>query len=261
MTMTSTMPTARKRRRKVRTKAVNHRPAIVASGLKVNEIDLTPGKEHVVCPDCSCWCPITGMLGTPKLVPHHVGRAGTTASRRCSAGSNRQVIIDIAVDAWRTKLTEAVPTTASRRATKVLPKPIPAPAAPVTRIHAGVPLEKTQRAYLAHIEECVRCGTGQHCTHGGVLAYRYVLVRDAEPARREARKQAAPAGRTAQWTKRGGETVETANNQCRPRLDGTVSEFCGPQVPLEPQDVEAYERRQAELAERYARRNSATSGA
>ncbi len=109
MITTPAMPKASKRRRKTRTSNVNHRPPVIASDLKVNELDLTPGKEHLVCPDCSTWVPITGMLGTPKLVPHHTGRAKTAEPRRCTAGSNRRVAIDVEADAWRTKLIEGAP--------------------------------------------------------------------------------------------------------------------------------------------------------
>ncbi|MEK8141613.1 hypothetical protein NKH18_00495 [Streptomyces sp. M10(2022)] len=69
MATTTAEPKARKRRRKTRTKNVSPLPAIVASQLKADEINLTPGKEHVICPTCSNWTPITGILSTPVLVP------------------------------------------------------------------------------------------------------------------------------------------------------------------------------------------------
>ncbi|MPY36721.1 hypothetical protein FNH09_37540 [Streptomyces adustus] len=135
MTTTAT-PTARKRCRKTRTKKVNPRPPILASTLAATEIDLAPGREHMVCPDCRTWCPITGMNGTPKLVPHHTDPAGTPNTRRCTAGSDRRVTIDVTVGSWSTTLIEARPTIDSRRPTKVLPKPAPAPARAVAHIAA-----------------------------------------------------------------------------------------------------------------------------
>lgn len=69
---TSTVePTARTRRRKTRTKTVSHLEPLVASEFNASRIDLTPGKESVLCPACETWTPITGVLGTPVLVPHH----------------------------------------------------------------------------------------------------------------------------------------------------------------------------------------------
>ncbi|MEU7592527.1 hypothetical protein AB0B79_05745 [Streptomyces sp. NPDC039022] len=283
MPTTSTMPTARKRRRKTRTKAVNHRPAIIASDLKVNEIDLTPGKEHLKCPDCSSWCPITGMLGTPKLVPHHVSRAGTTAPRRCSPGSNRRVTIDIAVDAWRMRLIEAVPTTASRRATKVLPKPKVKPAPAASQVMpAPLSAEQVRKAFRQHQQQCAACqreatsrdGDPLPCRDGERLAVTYLRLLRQEPKRRAVRDffarerqrfdrqyaAAAPARRAAEWTAVLPD-VRAADTQRAERIPEALSEFRGPQLPLEPQDVEVYERRQAELAKLYARRNSAASGA
>src|SRR5260221_14303938 len=74
----TTVTLAQKRRTKTRTKRVSHLPPLTVSALAPNEIDLLPGTESLVCPDCRTWCPITGQQGaTPKLVPHHTERAGT----------------------------------------------------------------------------------------------------------------------------------------------------------------------------------------
>ncbi|MEW2085696.1 hypothetical protein [Streptomyces sp. NPDC005283] len=40
-------------------------------------------------------------------------------------------------------------------------------------------------------------------------------------------------------TKRSGTIVEEANNSCRPTPKGAVSEFRGPDVPLEPLRITA----------------------
>ncbi|MDQ1013512.1 hypothetical protein [Streptomyces afghaniensis] len=219
MTTTSAMPTARKRRRKTRTKTVSHRSPIVASTLKANEIDLAPGKEHLVCPDCSTWCPITGMLGTPKLVPHNTRRAGTTDPRRC-CGSNRRVTVDVEVDAWRTELVEAVPTTASRRATKVLPKPKVKPAPAASQVKpAPLSAEQVRQAFRQHQQQCPACkgevtgrdGQRLPCRDGERLAVTFLRLLRQEPKRRIVREffarerqrfdrqYAAPAKRTAEW--------------------------------------------------------------
>lgn len=223
MTTTAT-PTARKRCRKTRTKKVNPRPPIVASTLAANEVDLASGREHMVCPECRTWCPITGMNGTPKLVPHHTDPAGTLNPRRCTAGSDRQVTIDIAVDDWRTQLIEARPTTASRRATKVLPKPKPkATAAPAASQLTPAPFsaETVRRAFRQHQQQCRACNgeiTGRDglplpCRDGERLAVTFLRLLRQEPRRRAVRDffaqerrrfdrqyaAAASAQRASQW--------------------------------------------------------------
>jgi hypothetical protein len=197
----------RKRPGRVRTKNTNRREALKLSTMAPEDYNVRPGEvKSIACPDCRTWRRIMGDIDIDV--------------RRWQARQNRL-------------LRDAMPQE-TRRAARQFYNPLPAPAAPVARIHAGVTLETARQAYLAHLEECVPCGTGQHCTHGGALAHRYVLVSTEEPARREARKQTAPTARKAQWNQRGGETVETANNQCRPRLAGAVSEYRGPQVPTKP---------------------------
>ncbi|QIB49464.1 hypothetical protein [Streptomyces aureoverticillatus] len=222
MTTKPAMPRARNRRRKTRTAQVNHRPPIIASTLNANQLDLSPGKEHLVCPDCSTWCPVTGMLGTPKLVPHHTGRAGAAEPRRCTAGSNRRVTIDVEVSDWRTELIEAVPTTASRRATKVLPKPKTKPAPATSQIRpAPLSAEQVRQAFRQHQQQCPACkgeATGREgqplpCRDGERLAVTFLRLLRQEPKRRTVREffarerrrfdrqyaAAAPAKRTSQW--------------------------------------------------------------
>ncbi|MFI5905429.1 hypothetical protein [Streptomyces cyaneofuscatus] len=121
-------PTARKRRRKTRTKNISNLPPLGASEFTASQIDLTPGKEHVLCPACETWTPITGVLGTPLLVPHHTTpyHDRTTTPRRCS-NTNRRIVLDTKVEAWQEQLaerTEVSASVASRRPTKVLPKPV-----------------------------------------------------------------------------------------------------------------------------------------
>ncbi|WP_331737350.1 hypothetical protein OG520_44770 (plasmid) [Streptomyces sp. NBC_00984] len=222
-TAVAAKPEASKRRRKTRTKNVSHLPPIVASTLKTNEIDLTPGKEHLVCPNCSRWTPITDMLSTPKLVPHHTRRHRTTSPRRCSS-SNRQVSINIAVTKWRTDLVQAAPTTASRRATKVLPKPVTTTPAAVHQLAATraqraasaearlLPLlDRARSAHTAHHAMCMMCGSSGRCAEGreleialreveatAVLTHEQQALRDRRAAdqqraaRRESLKAALP---------------------------------------------------------------------
>ncbi|MER5501287.1 hypothetical protein ABT096_29360 [Streptomyces sp. NPDC002561] len=213
-------PEARKRRRKTRTRNVNSLPPIIASDLKTNHIDLTPGKESLVCPSCERWTPITGMLGTPKLVPHHAKRYRNTAAPRCQQGTNRRVTVDIDVDAWRTDLAEAAPTTRSRRATKVLPKPkgttVPAP---VHRIVAAreqqvVPvgarllplLERARRVVVAHRATCATCGGGGRCGTARELELR---LREVEATAVISREQQALRDRRAAEQQRATQQNQT----------------------------------------------------
>ncbi|MEU1377972.1 hypothetical protein ABZ442_30610 [Streptomyces triculaminicus] len=253
MTTTPVMPTARKRRRKTRTPQVNPHPPIITSALKANEVDLFPGKEHLVCPDCGTWCPITGMQGTPKLVPHHTDPAGTSNPRRCTAGSNRRVTIDVAVGTWRTELVEAVPTTASRRATKVLPKPKPKPAPATSQIKpAPLSAEQVRRAFRQHQQQCPACkgkATNRHgqplpCRDGERLAVTFLRLLRQEPRRRAVREffarerrrfdrhyaAAAPAKRKSEWAA-VLPAVEAADTR-RVQLPAGHALTEGPGVPL-----------------------------
>ncbi|MFB7852910.1 hypothetical protein ACFC34_38660 [Streptomyces sp. NPDC056053] len=199
---TAVKPEARKRRRKTRTKNINSLPPIVASDLTVTHIDLTPGKESLVCPSCERWTPITGMHGTPKLVPHSTKRYRKAEAPRCQQGTNRRVTVDVDVDAWRTDLAEAAPTTRSRRATKVLPKPkgttVPAP---VHRLAAAreqqiapvgarlLPLlYRARRAVVAHRATCTTCGAGGRCGTARELELR---LREVEATAMFSREQQA----------------------------------------------------------------------
>ncbi|MFD6823340.1 hypothetical protein ACFWC5_23600 [Streptomyces sp. NPDC060085] len=273
MALVSEATPARKRRRKTRTKKVSPLPAIVASELPHAEIDLTPGREHLVCPNCARWTPITGVLGTPKLVPHHTESAHVTRTEtlhRCS-GTNRKVVIDIAIEDWHTERNEAVATAAAtavaRRATKVLRKPKMIPAPAVSQI-TPPPLSAASAldAYREHLKQCRKskgighCSGTRRCPVAARLAALYeqlkpsdavhkrVRTREAKVDQLLARVRAMTVSRTnaAEWTqqhdattapktalaKRSGTAVEEANNSRRIPPPGTVSHLRGIDVPL-----------------------------
>ncbi|MEU0373408.1 hypothetical protein ABZ070_24685 [Streptomyces sp. NPDC006283] len=267
----------RKRPGRVRTKNTNRREALKLSSMAPEDFNVRPGEtKSIACPDCRTWRRIMGDK-VLKIREHCVSDKVAEGEKHVTCtGSDQLVVIDIDVRRWQARqnqlLRDAMPQE-NRRAAQQFYKPLPAPAAPVSRIKAEVTLETARQSYLAHRKGCTRCVGGQHCTDGGILARRYVLALQEEPARREAReqverqerrtvrKQTAPAVRKEQWAKRGGKAVEKANNCCSERASGSLSEFRGPQLPLAPQDVEAHDQRQAELGKRYARRNPATSAA
>ncbi|MFD9047817.1 hypothetical protein [Streptomyces zaomyceticus] len=258
---------------RVRTKHTNRREPLLLSTMAPEDFNIRPDEvKSLACPDCRTWRRIMGDT-VLKIREHGTGgKVAEGTKRPLCPGSDQLVVIDIDVRRWHARqnrlLRDAMPQD-NRRAAQQFYKPLPAPGAPVSQIRAEVTLETTRQSYLAHRKSCTRCGGGRHCTDGAVLARRFVLALQQEPARREAReeqerqerriarKQTAPAVRKAQWAKHGGKTVETANNRCADRAPGSVSEFRGPQLPLVPQDMEAHGRRQAELGRRSAARTSA----
>lgn len=267
----------RKRPGRVRTKNTNRREALKLSTMAPEDFNVRPDEvKSIACPDCRTWRRIMGDK-VLKIREHCISDKAAEGEKHVTCpGSNQLVVVDIDVRRWQARqnrlLRDAMPQE-NRRAAQQFYKPLPAPAAPVSRIRAEVTLETARQSYLAHRKGCVRCVGGQHCTDGGILARRYVLALNQEPARREARaeqerqerrtarKQTAPAVRKAQWAKHGGRTVETANNRCAERIPGSLSEFRGPQLPLAPQDMNAHDRRQAELGKQYAGKTPATSAA
>ncbi|MFD8229433.1 hypothetical protein ACFV16_35645 [Streptomyces massasporeus] len=111
-------------------------------------------------------------------------------------------------------------------------------------------------AYRDHLRKCRvrnvagRCGGAHRCADGTRLAALYAELQRTQPLRQHEARVAALLARcrsTTAWSKqseattspketakRGGTAVEEANNSCRHRLPGTVSEYRGPQVPTQP---------------------------
>ncbi|TXR91743.1 hypothetical protein EAO73_35760 [Streptomyces sp. col6] len=262
MATTTVEPQARKRRRKTRTKNLSTLPALAASEFTASQIDLTPGREHVICPACQCWTPITGVQGTPVLVPHHTTpyRDRTATPRRCS-NTNRRIVLDTAVDTWRQQMaerTEVSASVASRRPTTVLPKPKTGSVPAASQIRP-VPLsvEQVRRAFRQHQEQCLACKgeatdrTGQTlpCPDGERLAVTVLRLFRQEPKRRAVREfvarerrrfdreyaQAAPT-REAAWAA-VLPAVQTADQLRRAVPQGArLTE--GPEVPLDRQAAE-----------------------
>ncbi|WP_327156669.1 hypothetical protein [Streptomyces tubercidicus] len=257
----------RERTKRSRTKNTSHRPALALSALPVQELDLHPGAEHLVCPDCRTWCPVTG-LRSPKLVPHDGQNA-----RRC-IGSNRRVLLDVTTAEWRQVLAEAVTDTASRRPTSVRRKP-QAKVMPAISQMTSAPVSATAAltAYRKHFTMCAagrapgRCGGTHRCADGARLAALYEQLQRTQPNRDREHKQEAQVdalltryrsavatrNTAARWAehgentaagrkslaKRSGTTIEEANNVCRLHPANTVSELRGLNVPLEPRRIRA----------------------
>ncbi|MGQ4732653.1 hypothetical protein ACUN3E_33980 [Streptomyces sp. Ju416(a)] len=251
-----------------RSKNTNRRAPLLLSTMAPEDFNVRPDEvKSIACPDCRTWRRIMGDK-VLKIREHCISdKVANGEKHTLCPGTDQVVEIDIDVRRWQARqnrlLRDAMPQD-NRRAAQQFYKPLPAPAAPVSRIKAEVTLDTTRQSYLAHRKGCIRCVKGTHCTDGGILARRYVLALQKEPARREAReqlerqeqrtarKQTAPAVRKAQWAKHGGQEVEKANNLCTARTSGSLSEFRGPGLPMLPQDIEAHDRRQAELGVKYA---------
>ncbi|MFI1314594.1 hypothetical protein ACH4TS_31335 [Streptomyces albidoflavus] len=286
MAATPVEPKARKRRRKTRTKNISTLPPLLASEFTAGQIDLTPAKEHVICPACENRTPITGILGTPVLVPHHTTpyHHRTTTPRRCS-NSNRRITLDIMTEAWRAELaerTESSATVASRRATKVLPKPKRGPApTPVHRLAEQGPtpalprllplLERARLAVERHRVICSLCRAGGRCDAGRDLE---IQVAETEASCTIAREQlhhqkrqqgvraAAPKHRTG-WAAvlpavRDADT-RRATLPAVPGRPEAPAKAGTANVPTTPYHLEAYDRRQTDLGRQYVARRPTTA--
>lgn len=251
-------PTARQRPKRTRTKRTSGRQPLVVSTLPPNQVELLPGAVTLVCPDCTTWVPVTGVEGTPKLVPHDTKPAGEPGALRC-LGINRLVVIDLTITEWAARLGDGIADAASRRPTAVRRKPKTPAAPPATRLTPVAPRASTAwNALTAHRRGCTACTGRAYCQDGITLADTYARLLRQEPARRqrqqawdrerrtfdrgyqeEARKRQAdmfadqaPADRSS--AKGSGTAAEDASNVCRTARAGAVSEFRGPEVPLSP---------------------------
>ncbi|MGW2826385.1 hypothetical protein ACWC24_36180 [Streptomyces sp. NPDC001443] len=269
MPPTSEMPLARKRAKRIRTRRVNDQTVLKISTLHANDIDLFPGAESLICPDCDTWVPITGVgCRRPKLVPHHTERASTPNARRCENGSLRLVELDLTLGEWQHRLGEGITDAASRRRTPVRRKPTTPPVPATTQVvPTPISADMVRRAFRAHQAACNACqGTATDCD-GNVLACRdglrlastYLRLLRQEPERRALRaffeqererfdrdyEKRSARGRVADWAaqqkattgseqlaKRSGTAVEEQNNQARRCRPGTVSDVRGPDLPL-----------------------------
>lgn len=117
MIPSTAIPAAQPRKRRTRTTNVSSKLALLLSELPLNSVELTPRAEHMACPACQTWCPLTTHKGSKqwKLVPHHTAKAGTPGARRCG-NSNRLVTIDMPIAVWQEQRAEAVADVAARSA-------------------------------------------------------------------------------------------------------------------------------------------------
>ncbi|WP_105973653.1 hypothetical protein [Streptomyces geranii] len=251
----------RKRSGRTRTKRDNRRAPMLLSKIDPQEINVREGEaKSLVCPDCRTWRRLMG--GTKLVIREHCVSdtvAGGEKHVRCD-GSNQVVQLDITIEQWSEAMLAADSTATGRRSARQYYKPLPAPAKPVTKM---APTAQTAlAAYREHFKKCHassapgRCTGNQRCAAGAKLAtvYEQRKVLDRERARFDRSYiKAAAMDTAAEWAKhheatveaktatakRSGTTVEEANNACRIHPAGTVSEFRGLEVPLQPVRISA----------------------
>ncbi|MFI6143659.1 hypothetical protein ACIBCC_36395 [Streptomyces griseus] len=251
----------RKRPGRVRTKRDNRREPLLLSTIQPQNINVREGEVlTIVCPDCETWRRLMGATQF-KIREHCLrGCTGHTAESeehpRCP-GSNQPVRLDISIEQWGEAMLAADSTATGRRSARQHFKPIPAPAKPVMQM-SPFPTASGEAlaAYRDHLRRCRSTASGSRCIGryrcggGARLAAAYEdLVRTEGQHRREARVEALLTRCRAAMTwiqhdeatdsskmplaKRGGTAIEEANNSVRARVEGSVSEFRGPDVPLD----------------------------
>ncbi|MFD4659697.1 hypothetical protein ACFWP2_29180 [Kitasatospora sp. NPDC058444] len=248
MTTPTAIPAAQPRKPRTRTTNVSCRPALLLSKLPLGLVDLTPRAEHLACPDCNTWCPLTTHKGTKdwKLVPHHTLPAGTPGARRC-IGSNRLFVVDVPIAVWQVRRAEAVADVAARRPTTVLKKvKAPQPVALHQLAPAPATAETAHAAYIGHRSRCADCtDPKKRCADGQRLGSTYLQLLREEPERRaaqarteqeqrhveRARVRQFPARRAGEW-KAVDQAVGEADKARRAPLVGARSPIQGAAVPV-----------------------------
>jgi hypothetical protein len=104
----------------------NQRPALLASTLPPNTLNLRPGERPaMICPDCGCW-----RLLYRSMIAAHQAADGIT---RCP-GSGQRLNRDITPQVWQAQLRDAVQNAGRRRPSRVHLQPAPPVPTPVFRI-------------------------------------------------------------------------------------------------------------------------------
>ncbi|WP_405692648.1 hypothetical protein [Streptomyces sp. NBC_00057] len=270
------------------------RPALLASEILPQNLNLRDGEVHTVrCPDCEAWRPIKRSMISPHRADdpapgprryNHGDNTPRPRAGRCPA-SAQLIKMDITVEQWGRALLDAESIAASRRSARQFYKPLAEAPVPVSRMARAPKSQSAQffqnelntahqralEAVMLHRSSCAACQNGRFCGTGRQLEERHTWTEETREEQRTKQARAQKADqrwersrdenqarrRQAQWAKRGGTAVETANNRCAKRTPGSRSEFRGPQVPLAPRDVEAHDRRQAELGRQYTQRTPA----
>ncbi len=261
MIPSTAIPAAQPRKRRTRTTNVSSKLALLLSELPLNSVELTPRAEHMACPACQTWCPLTTHKGSKqwKLVPHHTAKAGTPGARRCG-NSNRLVTIDMPIAVWQEQRAEAVADVAARRPTTVLKKVrAPQPVALHQLDPAPATAASARTAYELHRARCAGCTATATCPtglrlEGDVRVQQYrepqrvaAQARAEQEQRRAERRRAEqqPKRRRAEWA--GVRLRVLAADILRELpLEGAVGPIRGVEVPTDHEDTREVSRARAE---------------
>lgn len=258
----------------------SRRPALKASEILPQNLNLREGeRQSIVCPDCDSWHPLYRKM----IKTHHLDREARGGRAPRCPGSAQLIDMDISVEQWGERMLAADSTATGRRSARQHYKPLAQPPTPTYRLATQGPqsapalprlvslLERARRAVDRHHAACPLCRAGGRCQTGRALEIRAAETqasctiareqlhrqerdqgdRSAAPTRRSQWAAVLPAVRDAD-TRRTSLPVPPGRAEA-PAQSGTAN------VPTEPENLEAYDRRQAELGKQYAQRKSSVA--
>ncbi|ARI56847.1 hypothetical protein A6E92_31825 (plasmid) [Streptomyces sp. S8] len=253
----------------------SRRPALKASEIPPQNLNLREGeRQSIVCPDCDSWHPLYRKM----IKTHHLDREVRGGRAPRCPGSAQLIDMDISVEQWGERMLAADSTATGRRSARQHYKPLAQPPTPIYRLadrgpqgtptlHRLLPLlEHARHAVDQHRTACSLCKAGGRCDAGRALEVRAAETEASCTIAREQLKQqehrrfdraAAPVKRQAEWAA-VLLAVQDADTRravvpAFPARPEAPAQAEVPSVPTEPEDIKAYDRRQAELGKQYAR--------
>ncbi|MFJ3481554.1 hypothetical protein [Streptomyces microflavus] len=252
----------------------SRRPALKASEIPPQNLNLREGeRQSIVCPDCDSWHPLYRKM----IKTHHLDREVRGGRAPRCPGSAQLIDMDISVEQWGEMMLAADSTATGRRSARQHYKPLAQPPTPIYRLadrgpqgtptlHRLLPLlEHARHAVDQHRAACSLCKAGGRCATGRALEVRAaeteasctIAREQLHHQERQPRGRAAAPRRRSEWaavlpavrdadTRRTHVPVAPGRSEA-PAKAGTAS------VPTQPENLEAHDRRQAELGKQYAR--------
>ncbi|MFF9251759.1 hypothetical protein [Streptomyces globisporus] len=258
----------------------SHRPALKASEIPPQNLNLREGeRQSIVCPDCDTWHPLYRKM----IKTHHLDREVRSGRAPRCPGSAQLIDMDISVEQWGERMLAADSTAKGRRSARQHYKPLAQPLTPIYRLAdrgpQGTPalpllvplLERARRAVDRHHAACLACRAGGRCDTGRALEVRAAETQASctiarEQLHRQEREQGGRSAASTRWSQwaavlpavRDADTRRTSmpvppGRAEAPARAGTAN------VPTEPENLEAHDRRQAELGLQYAQRKSSAA--
>ncbi|MCT6782059.1 hypothetical protein LXH09_36130 [Streptomyces sp. CS7] len=258
----------------------SRRPALKASEIPPQNLNLREGeRQSIVCPDCDTWHPLYRKM----IKTHHLDREVRGGRAPRCPGSAQLIDMDISVEQWGERMLAADSTATGRRSARQHYKPLAQPLTPIYRLvdrgpqgtptlHRLLPLlEHARRAVDRHHAACPVCRADGRCETGRALEVgaaetqasctiareqlhrqeREQGGRSAAPTRRSQWAAVLPAVRDAD-TRRTSVPVPPGRAEA-PARAGTAN------MPTEPENLEAHDRRQTELGKQYAQRKGSVA--